>query len=266
MKKLLGFLAIAFLFTSCSDDKNVEELTGKNTVSIEFDSSFKGDDLVLGNSYTNGNGEKITVKAFDYIVSNFVLVTKDGTEFTYPKEDSFFIISEGGGDKTKNLKVSLKNVPAGKYTKIKFGIGVDKARYLEGQAAQEDFWQKAANYALTWSWQAGYKFVVLEGNFTRETVTDASQFWLHIASRGSTVDLYKEVELSMDDALVSTTKSPQIHVVVDANKMLDGTNKIKLSDGNSIMGGDKAGLIADNNVEMFSVHHVHNGSDSHHTN
>lgn len=263
MKKIVSLLAIAIItaFTSCSKD---ELLEGKNNISIEFDSSFNGDDLILGNTYTNGNGEKLTIKAFDYIVSNFVLVAEDGTEFTYPKEESFFIISEGGDNKTKNVKVSLNNVPAGKYTKIKFGIGVDQARYLEGQAAQENFWQKAESYSLTWSWQAGYKFVVLEGNFTSDKVTDASQFWLHIASRGSSIDLYKEVELSMDGVLVSSNQSPQIHVVVDANKMLDGTNKIKLADGESIMGGRKAGLIADNNKEMFSVHHVHNGSDSHH--
>lgn len=257
-------IAIAFTFASCSDDDTPESLEGKNNVSIEFDNSFNGDDLVLGSSYTNGNGEKLKVNAFDYIVSNFVLVTEDGTEFTYPKEESFFIISEGGGEKTKNIKVMLKNVPAGKYTKVKFGIGVDQERYLEGQAAQEDFWKKAENYALTWSWQAGYKFVVLEGDFTSSEVKEAKPYWLHIASRGSSVDLYKEVELSMDVALVSNNKSPQIHITTDANKMLFGTNKIKLAEENSIMGGDKAGLIAENNKEMFSVHHVHNGSDSHH--
>lgn len=266
MKKTITLLAIAiaFTFASCSDNTPLA-LEGKNNISIEFDNSFKGDDLILGNtSYTNGNNENLTVSAFDYIVSNFVLVTESGEEVIYPKEKGYFIISEGGGDKVKNVKVMLEDVPAGMYTQIKFGIGVDQERYIQGQAAQENFWTKAEDYNLTWSWQAGYKFVVLEGGFKSATQIEDKNFMLHIASRGTTVDLYKEVTLLMETALVSNDKSPQIHIKVDASKMLDGANKVKLSEGETIMGGEKAGLVAENNKEMFSVHHVHNGSDSHH--
>ena len=144
MKKTITLLAItiAFTFASCSDNTPLD-LEGKNNISIEFDNSFKGDDLILGNtSYTNGNNENLTVSAFDYIVSNFVLVTESGEEVIYPKEKGYFIISEGGGDKVKNVKVMLEDVPAGMYTQLKFGIGVDQERYVQGQAAQENFWTK----------------------------------------------------------------------------------------------------------------------------
>ncbi|MCG8232958.1 MbnP family protein [Tenacibaculum finnmarkense] len=267
MKNIFTLLAIAiaFTFASCNDDETPETLEGKNSISIEFDASFGADDLILGtSSYTNTNGETLKISAFDYIVSNFILVTETGEEFIYPKEKGYNIISEGGNNKAKNVKVMLTDVPAGKYTKIKFGIGIDQERYIQGKAAQEDFWTKAEGYNLTWSWQAGYKFVVLEGGFTSETQKEEKNFRLHIASRGTTLDLYKDVELSMETALVSNDKSPQVHIAVDASKMLGGTNKIKLSEGSTIMGGDKANLIADNDKEMFSVHHVHNGSDSHH--
>lgn len=267
MKNIFKLLviAIAFTFTSCNDDDTPTGLEGKNSVSIEFDNSFKSDDLILASSsYTNDSAEKLKISSFDYIVSNFVLVTESGEEFTYPKEKGYFIVSEGGEDKAKNVKVMLEDVPAGKYTKIKFGIGIDQQRYIEGKAAQEDFWVKAEGYNLTWNWSAGYKFVVLEGGFTSETQKEEKNFRLHIASRGTTVDLYKEVTLSMETALVSDDKSPQIHVKVDASKMLDGANKIILSEGATIMGGDKAKLVAENNKQMFSVHHVHNGNDSHH--
>ncbi|CAA0194457.1 MbnP family protein [Tenacibaculum maritimum] len=266
MKKIFTLLAITsiFTFTSCSDDDTPITHGGKNNVSIEFDSSFNEDDLILGSSYINGNGENLTISSFDYIVSNFVLITEEGKEVPYPKEKSYFIISEGGNGKDKNVKVMLKDMPAGKYIKMRFGIGVDQKRYMEGQAAQEEFWTKAEGYNLTWNWQAGYKFVVLEGNVKTSGQADKEKFMLHIASRGTSIDLYKEVEVSMETALVDHDKSPQIHIKVDASKMLDGTHKIKLSEGTTIMGGEKASLIADNNKEMFAVHHVHNGSDSHH--
>lgn len=268
MKKLISFMAIAaMVFTSCTKDEDEEverKLEGKNTVKIEFDNGFKNDKLLLGTTYTNGNQEKLTVSAFDYIVSNFILVTEDGKEFVYPKENGSFIISEGGKTKKRNVKITLNNVPAGKYTKIKFGIGIDQKRYKEGKAAQKKFWEKAESYSLTWSWQAGYKFVVLEGDFTSPKQSEKKNFWLHIASRGTTIDLYKEVALPMEVALVDAKKSPLIHVKVDANKMLDGKSKIKLSEGNSIMGGDKAGIIAENNKDLFMVHHVHNGHSGEH--
>lgn len=257
-------IAIAFTFVSCNDDEDIPEvLEGKNTVSIEFDAGFGDDDLILGSTYKNANNESLTISAFDYIVSNFVLITEDGKEFEYPKNDSFFIISEGGKNKTKQIKVMLKNIPAGKYTKVKFGIGIDQERYKEGQAAQQDFWSKAESYNLTWSWQAGYKFVVQEGEFTSATQTTKKPYRLHIASRGTKVDLYKEVTLSMETAKVSNKISPQLHIKVDASKMLSGTNSIELTTKSSIMGGDKAKLIAVNNTEMFSVHHVHNGMGNH---
>ncbi|MGG8497408.1 MbnP family protein [Tenacibaculum sp. TC6] len=262
MKKIIAFIALAMIYTSCSDNelKN-DDLEGKNEVVIEFDNGFNNDKLLLGTStYTNGNGELLTINSFDYIVSNFVLITEEGKEFTYPKEKGYFIISEGGGTKTKKVQISLKDVPAGKYTKIKFGIGVDQERFKQGQAVQQDFWTLAESYNLTWSWQAGYKFVVLEGTYKENAQTTEAPFMLHIASRGTTVDLYKEVTLPMDIAIVSNNQSPQLHIVADANKMLDGKAKIKLSEGATIMGGDKATTIAENYADMFVVHHVHNAN------
>lgn len=259
MKKILAFIALAIAFTSCSDDEIInDKLEGENEVVIEFDNGFAEDKLLLGTStYTNGNGETLTINSFDYIVSNFVLITEEGEEYVYPKEKSYFIISEGGGDKVKKVQISLKEVPAGKYTQIKFGIGIDQERFKEGQAVQQDFWTLAESYNLTWNWQAGYKFVVLEGNYKEAAAVDENPFMLHIASRGTTVDLYKEVVLPMDVAIVSKEQSPQLHIKVDANTMLDGVSKVKLSEGATIMGGDKASLIAENYTNMFMVHHVH---------
>lgn len=262
MKKIAAVIALVFAFTSCTNNEDLSNtLEGKNDVVIEFDNSFNNDKLILGTStYTNGNGEILTIDSFDYIVSNFVLVTEDGKEFIYPKNDSYFIISEGGGTKTKKIQITLKDVPAGKYTKVKFGIGVDQERFIQGQAVQQDFWTLAESYNLTWSWQAGYKFVVLEGSYKANSETTSDAFMLHIASRGTTVDLYKEVTLPMDIALVSANQSPQLHIVTDANKMLDGKTKLKLADQSTIMGGVNASKIADNYTEMFMVHHVHNSN------
>jgi hypothetical protein len=64
--------------------------------------------------------------------------------------------------------------------------------------------------------------------------------------------------------LVRTTITPEVHIITDLSKIIDGTNKIKLSDNNAngmgamIMSGTNLPLITQNVATMFSVAHVHN--------
>jgi len=65
-------------------------------------------------------------------------------------------------------------------------------------------------------------------------------------------------------ALVRNTITPVVHIVADLSKIIDGTNKIKLSDNNMggmgamIMGGANLPLITANLNGMFRIDHVHN--------
>ena len=65
-------------------------------------------------------------------------------------------------------------------------------------------------------------------------------------------------------AMVRTTITPEVHIIADLSKIIDGTNKIKLSDNNpggngaAIMGGANLPLITQNLSSMFTAAHVHN--------
>jgi hypothetical protein len=65
-------------------------------------------------------------------------------------------------------------------------------------------------------------------------------------------------------AMVRTTISPEIHIVADVSKIIDGTNKFKFSDytaggmGAMIMDGANVSLITANVKGMYTVAHVHN--------
>jgi len=257
-------LLLVALAASCSsDDDASSDLTGTGTVIIEFDNSMAGDDLLLSaSSYTNSQNETLTVTRLNYIVSNFRLTDEDGNIFTYPKDDSYFITSE----ETGSTEVVLTDIPAGKYTSLTFGIGVDQEKYLQGAEGQGDFLSKAEENNMMWSWQAGYKFLNFEGTFTSPTVTEATNFQIHMGSHGSSLDNYKETTLALEtEALVSDDLSPIIHLVVDASDILDGTNKISLSEQAVIMvSEEKSPKIAANVSTMFSVDHVHNGDGSAH--
>jgi hypothetical protein len=265
--KYVAAIAMAILFASCSDDDNNAQPNTYGDAEIFFDNGVAGDALVLGSNYTNSNDETLKIEHLNYIVSNFVLIDENGNEFTYPKEESYFVISE----EAEMLTAHLENIPAGNYKQIKFGIGVDNQRYLQGETAQQSFWDLAAQHNLTWTWSTGYKFILFEGTFTTPLSAGQKGFMVHQGSNSST-DNYREVTLNLPTtARVRAGEMPSIHIKTDVNVLLDGTNKILLFDnlnpaGTSagIMGGENLVKIAANSLSMFTVDHVHNGAGSPH--
>jgi hypothetical protein len=261
LNKTIAIFAIFAVLTSCSKDDD-EVISGTGSLGIEFDNSFGANDLILTTqANTTSNNEVLKISKAKYIISNIVLTKEDGTTFTYPKSNSYFIVDEA--TKTSHL-LKLVNIPAGNYSKIKFGIGVDKAQWELGATGQGDFLAQAQAAGMMWSWSAGYKFIALEGTFTSATVTTPTSFMVHTGQAGTNYN-YTEVTLDLPTkALVRTTITPEIHVVADASKIIDGTNKIKLSDNNMggmgamIMGGANLPLITANLNGMFTVAHVHN--------
>lgn len=266
MKKILykaiAILTITATISACSSDDNNESVSGTGKIGLKFDNSFGSNDLILETQpNTTTNKEVLKITTVKYIVSNIVLTKTDGTTFTYPKAKSYFIADEASA---AGYKFVLSDVPAGDYIKVKFGIGVDKEQWQLGASGQGDFLAQAQAAKMLWNWTAGYKFLAFEGNFTSETVTTALPFMIHTGQTGTDYN-YTEVTLDFPTkALVRTNISPDVHIIADLSKILDGPNKIKLSDynmggtGAMIMGGATLPLITANVATMFRVDHVHN--------
>jgi hypothetical protein len=259
--KAILILAISTFITGCSnDDDENTAVTGK--LGLKFDNSYGSNDLILDSqTNTTANNEKLKINLVRYIVSNIVLTKADGTTFTYPKAKSYFIADES---EATGYKIELTDVPSGDYTKIKFGIGVDKEQWQLGATGQGDFLAQAQAKDLIWSWSAGYKYFAFEGTFTSATVTTPTSFMIHTGQTGTAYN-YTEVTLDLPTkALVIGNISPDIHIVTDLSKILDGQNTIKLSDNNMggmgamIMGGTILESITTNISKMFRVDHVHN--------
>ena len=258
--KALAVLALSATLTACSNDE--ETISGTGMVALEFDNSFNGNDLILETqTNTTASNEVLKITSIKYIISNIVLTKEDGTTYTYPKSESYFIVDEATA---ASHVIDLKNVPAANYTKVTFGVGVDKDQWSAGADGQGDFLATAQAAGMMWSWSAGYKFVAFEGTFTSATVTTALPFKVHTGQTGTDYN-YTTVSLDLQTkALVRTTITPQIHIITDLSKVLNSTNVIKLSDSNAsgtganIMGGSNLPLITQNVSTMFSVDHVHN--------
>lgn len=253
-KKIVAIATLSLLIVSCEKDEEI--ISGTGSLKLEFDNAFGNNDLILNTqSNTSSNNEVLKVSKLKYIISNIVLTKEDGTTFTYPKSESYFIVDEATA---ASLIAELENVPAGNYTKVKFGIGVDKAQWELGATGQGDLLTNAQEAGMMWSWTAGYKFVNFEGTFTSSTITTDTSFKIHNGQSGANYN-YAEVTLNLPTkALVRTNITPEVHIISDVSKIVDGTNKIILSEGATIMGGAKLPLITANLTEMFTVDHIHN--------
>lgn len=262
-KKAIAIAVIVLSIVSCSKDEAA--VTGTGNLKIEFENGYKDNTLLFGSATeATSQNEVLKISTVKYIVSNIVLTKEDGTTFVYPKSESYFIVD---ASEEASLLLDLSNIPAANYIAIKFGIGVDQAQYELGQTGIADFWLSAQNEGMTWDWASGFKFLAFEGTFTSPSVTTDTPFMVHTGKTGTDYN-YAEVTLDLPtSALVRTTITPQIHLSTDLSQIIDGANKISLTDNNGmgmgamIMGGGQLPLISTNIASMFSVEHVHNDSN-----
>lgn len=265
----LSLILLSFALTvSCGTNDDTPELTGHGTVKIEFDNSIATNDLILGTpNQPNAQGETLTISHLNYTVSNFKLTDNKGNVFIYPKNESYFTISE----EARQTEVILTNVPAGRYTALTFGIGVNQEKYQQGAEEQGELLTQTENTSIISPFQEAHTFLNFEGTFTSATSTEPIGFKIRIDSDGADSNTYKEIHLedfNGDQALVSDTMSPIIHLIVDADRILDEIPLTELEDGTGDVTittrHEKAAEIVENTAIMFQADHVHNGNGHDH--
>jgi len=228
------FMCLSILLLSCSSDDNSSEVVVKTSnVLVTFDNRISANqDLSLGSSiFITQSGETITTNTLKYIVSNIQLVKDDGTVFSYPQEDSYFIINE---QNQSSLQLNLTEIPVGNYTQIKFGIGVDPSKYpIESGAL--NFIPQAQEENMIWNWAAGYIFIKFEGTFIPQNSMQSDTFTIHVGSHGANLDNYKTVTLPLQNSVnVSTGNSANIQITSYIANILDATHQITLENTSDI--------------------------------
>ncbi|KMQ66223.1 hypothetical protein ACM46_01305 [Chryseobacterium angstadtii] len=270
--KFLSLLCIAFnLFTlsSCrnSDDDDPQSEESGN-IQIKFENGFNNlGNIVLNQTVqTSAAGQKHNFSTLKYIISNITLIDEAGNEFKYNENNpdkGAFIVDQADAV-AGVVYLDLNGIPKNNYKKIKFGLGISQKAYLLGQDGQAEFWTKAKQKGMTWSWAAGYVFVKLEGKYGAGTAD--TEFMNHTGNMGNTTanntpDLYREITLNLPiTARVTSQVRPSVHILADLNQFLSGSKTLSLNTGNSMMMGSGQHLVdvTDNLTAMFKVDHVHN--------
>lgn len=270
--KFLSFFLIAFTFLtfiSCrNNDEDDSSPEAKGNLQLKFENGFNnlGDIVLNQTTQTSSQGQKHQFSNIKYVISNISLIDENGNEFKYNENNpdkGAFIIDQA--DAVAGIVyLNLNEIPKNNYKKIKFGLGISQNAYLLGQDGQAEFWNKAKQKGMSWSWAAGYVFVKLEGKYG--TNSPDTEFMNHTGNMGNvtangTPDLYREITLNLPTtARVTSQITPSIHILADFNQYLSGETPLVLNSVNDMMMGSSQHLISvtNNLTKMFKVDHIHN--------
>jgi len=216
-----------------------------STLTLRVRQTFAGAPLRLGEqTLTNAAGNVLSVTRLDYLLSDFRLVSVDGSETALSSQVAF--LSAGSGRDT----LTLSDVPAGRFAGLRFRVGLppslnhaDPAKFAGG-----DPLNPTVN-GLHWGWQGGYVFLALEGNWRRaDGATDGYSF--HLAT--DALELPVEVR-----CVVGELGPGEIPLVLDVARIFTGTRTVQLEDSATSThsrGNDPlARVLGDNLVKAFRI-------------
>ena len=189
--------------------------------------------------YANPGGEgRFEVRDFQFFLSNIRLAGRTGA---YVEPDSYHLVRFD--DAEAIYVVTLHDVPPGDYDRIEFGIGVDPAanRSIEPRGDLDP------NGRMAWTWDVGYKFVLLEGALVRDGVRTPLVY--HVGFDEN----YKRISSRFDAELLATGDAT-LNFRVDLLTMFTGHATVDMAALSNVKfdRGDAA-LLARNYAEMISA-------------
>ncbi len=259
MKKitLLQFTAILFtlpfLITSCQKKPDPVVITNQppvdsfGAVRLKITHAAGTQPLALNSSwYLNEHGDSFQVTIYKYYISNVKLVYADGTEWVEP--DSYRLINEA---EESSKTIEMENVPNGNYVGLKFMIGVDSARNVNGaQTGALD-----PINGMYWPWN-GYIMAKVEGISPQSTSGAIVYHCGGFAGRNNGI---RDCSFSLPESIdVKSDRHPEIHLRNDILEWFKTPYTIDFSILPFAMDVVKTQKIADNYEDMFVIDHVHN--------
>ena len=188
--------------------------------------------------YANPGGEgSFEVRDFQLFLSNIRLAGDTGA---YAEPDSYHLVRFDGPQAT--YLVTLHDVPRRDYKRIEFGIGVDPAANRSIQSRGD----LDPNGRMAWTWDVGYKFVLLEGAFVRGGVRKPLVY--HVGFDEN----YKRISTPFDAELLGT-RDANLSFRVDLLKMFTGYATVDMAALSNVkFDRNDAALLARNYAEMIS--------------
>lgn len=157
---MLLLMAVIPGLNSCSkegdDEYNGLEITGTGSLTLQFNHLFGSKPLKYApDSFFSAAGDTIKITKLAYYISNITLENEAGVKTNL---NTYHLINESV---SSSKKITLSNIPGGKYKSISFMLGIDSIRNHSGM--QDGDLDPA--YGMFWTWNTGYIFFRLIGRF-----------------------------------------------------------------------------------------------------
>lgn len=259
---LLIISAAAILMSCSKNDTPAFDPAVKAELSVEFDNIAGAADLQLNTgTYTNAVGESFKVNKLVYYISNFKLTNVDGSVYTVPQDNCYFLVDES--DAASHQPVL--SVPEGEYKTVSFMIGVDSLRNTADISKRTGVLDPAGAAAdMYWGWNSGYIFFKMEGSSTA-IATGGGVFMYHIGGFGGysspTANNTRTITLDLTargTPKVKAGKETNIHLMVDVLNALNGSTNMSFATTPMIHSIAPGVPVANNYVSMFRHDHTEN--------
>ena len=259
----IPILSLVVLLTACKKD-NTSQYNSSVTsgLSLEFDNVVGSSDLQLNTAtYANAFGQTFTVTKLKYYVSNFKFTNVDGSVYTVPQSESYFLIDES----LPASRTPVMKLPEGEYKSVSFWVGVDSLRNTTDVAQRTGVLDVSAAAAdMYWSWNSGYIFFKMDGTSPAIT-TMGGVFQFHVGGFGgyssATPNNLRQITLDLSSRGTPKVKSgvkPNLHLMVDVLKAIKGSANVDFATTSMIHSAAPGTAIANNYTAMFTHDHTEN--------
>jgi cytochrome c peroxidase len=162
--------------------------------------TFGGEPVILSSlRYSSGAGETLSVTRLSYLLSGFALERQDGTWLELPELVAWLDAEQ------RRTVVLFGELPVGVYRSMRFDVGLDSSRNSSDPAKWPAEHPLNPNLnGLYWSWQGGYIFMALEGQYRATPSSELYGFAYHFAHDANLtrITLSAQVDLTHDAALL----------------------------------------------------------------
>ncbi len=247
MKYTLPILTLILIASACTKEKN-DTPHPIATIGIRFNLKAGAEPFKLHEPYTNSWQEPFTVSAFKFYTGLYELIDDNGNSYITKGESYFLSDAAMAG----SLEINTTVTP-GRYTQLKFILGVDSARNVSGiQSGVLD-----PMNGMFWTWNSGYIYAKMEGNSAVSTAVN-KMIEYHIGGFRWPYSAINDIVLDLGESvLVEKDQHLNIELDADIQQWFQGEYRLLISETPvCATPGERAYKIARNYKNMFSVSNI----------
>ncbi len=238
----LWCVLVLLLIHRCEADAANADL--RVTISPQFNARPLAFDALTN---TTAAGQRISVTRLDLLLSGIAVRLPDGV---WLEQQNCFAYLSGREARTS---FGLAGLPSGRYDRIRFQVGVPaKDNHAESAGYAPDHPLNPNVNGLHWSWQGGYVFLAIEGDWLRPDGKQSGYSW-HIA----TDRLLMTVELPVT---LDLSSSKELRLALNVDQIFSGKHRVSVGEETTSTHSREddtlAGQLRENIERAFSVEGV----------